>query len=61
MGRNADAILVFRRCLKSFDKVLNVSPSTQTRAIYNNLLARKIPNMEKVESGPKKIQSVTNL
>jgi DNA-binding SARP family transcriptional activator len=61
MDRNADAVLVFRRCLKNFDKVLRISPSTQTKALYKNLLAKQYANQEKNESTEKKIKYVNNL
>jgi DNA-binding SARP family transcriptional activator len=54
LGRNADAVLIFRRCLKNFDRLLKVTPSTQTKALYNNLVARKFSVPKKNEMKPKK-------
>jgi len=54
MDRVADSVLVFRRCLKNFDKVLNITPSTQTRALYNNLVAKQYAPRQKIEMLQKK-------
>jgi DNA-binding SARP family transcriptional activator len=61
MDRNADAVLVFRRCLKNFEKALRISPSTQTRALYKNLLAKEYASQGKNESTEKKFKYVNNL
>ena len=61
MDRNADAVLVFRRCLKNFDKALKISPSTQTRALYKNLLAKQYSAREKDAGKEKKLKYVNNL
>jgi DNA-binding SARP family transcriptional activator len=54
MGRNGDAVLVFRRCLKNFHKLLKISPSVQTRALFNNLLAKEFTHLEKIIGDGKK-------
>jgi DNA-binding SARP family transcriptional activator len=61
MDRNADAVLVFRRCLKNLIKVLKISPSTQTKALFKSLLAKQFVHQEKIESTKKKIKYVSNL
>ena len=40
MDRIADAVLVYKRCQKNLVNLLNVSPSSHTRSIYKNLLAK---------------------
>jgi ATP/maltotriose-dependent transcriptional regulator MalT/DNA-binding SARP family transcriptional activator len=50
MGRNVDAIIVFRRCLKKFDKELKISPSFSTQALYKSLLAKQFVDHEKINS-----------
>jgi DNA-binding SARP family transcriptional activator len=47
IGRDADAVIVFRECLKKFDKGLNIRPSSQTRALYKSLLAKHFIHHEK--------------
>jgi hypothetical protein len=37
MGRNADAVRVFKRCEKNLKSLLNVEPSIQTEAIFKSL------------------------
>ena len=42
MGRIADAVLVYKRCRKNLFSLLQVPPSSHTRSIYKNLLARYV-------------------
>jgi len=42
MGRNAQAVSVFKRCQKNLQSMLNVEPSIQTKAIYKNLIAKSL-------------------
>ena len=56
MERPADAVLVFRRCLKNFNKILKVGPSTQTKALYNSLLAKHYIHQDKMNPDEKKFK-----
>jgi LuxR family maltose regulon positive regulatory protein len=42
MGRNADAVRVFKRCEKNLKSLLNVEPSIQTEAILKSLTSKTL-------------------
>jgi ATP/maltotriose-dependent transcriptional regulator MalT/DNA-binding SARP family transcriptional activator len=42
MGRNADAVAVYKRCQKNLNSMLKVEPSSQTKTIYRNILAKSV-------------------
>ena len=42
MDRTADAVLVYRRCQKTFLRMLQVDPSSHTQSIYKNLLVKSV-------------------
>jgi ATP/maltotriose-dependent transcriptional regulator MalT/DNA-binding SARP family transcriptional activator len=40
MGRDAEAVLVYKKCQKNLQCMLNVEPSIHTKAINNNLISK---------------------
>jgi DNA-binding SARP family transcriptional activator len=52
MGRNVDAVRIFKRCEKNLQSMLNIEPSIQTEAILKNLIGKTLkqhntPNLKK--------------
>jgi LuxR family maltose regulon positive regulatory protein len=44
MGRNAEAVAVYKRCQKNLDLMLKVEPSASTKAVYRTLVSGAIKN-----------------
>ncbi|MBW2465929.1 MAG: hypothetical protein JRF02_01385 [Deltaproteobacteria bacterium] len=42
MDRLADAVLIYKRCQKNLFSLLHVNPSSHTKSIYKNLLAKSV-------------------
>ena len=40
MGRNADAVAIYKRCQKNLNSMLKVEPSSKTKSIYKNILSK---------------------
>ena len=58
LGRNAEAVSVFKKCQKNLQSLLNVEPSVQTKAVHNNLISKPLDKLNPSKIKKEKISEM---